>query len=70
MNYANECFQAAHCLTESSDRGRLEAWAGKHNLNLVEDGEVRVEIERNRWLIHPGWTAGGSVGPNDIALVS
>ncbi|CRK91429.1 CLUMA_CG005101, isoform A [Clunio marinus] len=59
---------AAHCLTETSTRGSIDILAGKHNLNLDEEGQQRIEIERNRWLVHPGWQAGREYGPFDIAL--
>lgn len=61
---------AAHCLTETSTRGSIDVFAGRHNLNHNEATEQRIEIEPNRWIIHPGWTSGRNFGPNDIALVS
>lgn len=61
---------AAHCFTETSSRGSIDVFAGKHNLDLTEIGQQRVEVEQNRWMIHPGWVSGRNFGPNDIALVS
>lgn len=61
---------AAHCLTELPSVGRLEVLAGKHNLAVFEESQVRLGIDRSRSVIHPDWVAGGQVGPDDIALVS
>lgn len=61
---------AAHCFTETSTRGSIDAFAGRHNLGTNEaDFQQRIELEANRWLVHPGWRAGRKFGPNDIALV-
>ena len=61
---------AAHCLTEASTRGSIEILAGRHNLGDRNEVDQRIEIERNRWLIHPNWNAGRDFGPFDIAIVS
>ncbi|CAO1420250.1 unnamed protein product [Diamesa serratosioi] len=60
---------AAHCLTELPSIGRLEVLAGKHNLAVFEDTQVRLGIDRSRTVIHPDWVAGGQVGPDDIAII-
>lgn len=60
---------AAHCLTEIPSRGRITVLSGKHNLGLVEDSQVLSEIDLARSIIHPDWTSGGQVGPDDLALL-
>lgn len=60
---------AAHCFTETSTAGNIEAFIGRHNLGVNEAGSLRIRFESNRWIVHPGWIAGRNFGPNDIALV-
>lgn len=59
---------AAHCFTETSTRGSIDAFLGRHNLNLNEASGVRLQIDHQRWIIHPAWISGRNFGPNDIAL--
>ncbi|KAJ9588707.1 hypothetical protein L9F63_017999 [Diploptera punctata] len=53
---------AAHCIPSF---GTLEVVAGEHNLNTNEGTEQRVAVQQS--IVHAGY--GGSVGPNDIAVV-
>lgn len=61
---------AAHCFTETPTLGRLDILVGKHNLALTEAEQVRVGINRAASVLHPDWTSGGGVGPDDLVLVS
>lgn len=60
---------AAHCLTEIPSLGRITVHSGRHNLASAEPTQVISEIERDRSFIHPDWTPGGQVGPDDLALL-
>lgn len=60
---------AAHCFTETPTLGRLDILVGKHNLALTEADQVRVGINRAATILHPEWTPGGGVGPDDLVLV-
>lgn len=60
---------AAHCFTEIPNLGRLDVLVGKHNLALDEASQVRVQVDRPRSIIHPGWVEGPQVGPDDLVLV-
>lgn len=59
---------AAHCLTESPQVGRLDVLLGNHDHRVIEPGLTRIEVDRTRSIVHPGWVPGG-VGPEDMALL-
>lgn len=59
---------AAHCLTDTPSIGRLEVLAGLHSQSNTAEA-VRLGVDRSRSIIHPDWTPGAQVGPDDLALV-
>lgn len=58
---------AAHCITESSNLGRIELLVGKHNLGVTESTQVYHSIAQT--VLHPQWRPGPQVGPDDLVLV-
>jgi len=58
---------AAHCVTETPTLGRLDIYAGRHNLALSESEGIRRTISTH--ILHPDWRPGGAVGPDDLVLM-
>lgn len=60
---------AAHCITETSNRGRLVVHVGRHNIGVNEATGVMHEVDLQRSIIHPDWQEGPQVGPDDLAIL-
>lgn len=58
---------AAHCITETPNIGTIDLLVGKHNQAITEPEQSRHAIAQT--ILHPDWTAGPQVGPDDLVLV-
>lgn len=66
----NWILTAAHCITEIPQIGRITVLAGGHNRAAPDTSvEVISEIVSGSTVLHPDWTPGPQVGPDDLALL-
>jgi len=64
----NWALSAAHCVTEIPQFGRIDLLVGAHNMAVAGEA-TRARHEVAQTILHPDWTPGPQVGPDDLVLM-